>query len=178
MSVGLMEASRAWDVERLREAGFCGFHAVSHLHRTRCLEVPVERGLYAAVRDSDQPPQFMARSVGGRYRQQDPTVAVPVLEAAWVEGAQVLYLGRAAGPGVRSLLQQRVKRFLRFGQGKAVGHAGGRFVWQLCDHAAVRIAWKCTGDEDPAVAEAALLEGFTRRHGRLPFAHLRREEAE
>jgi hypothetical protein len=172
-------ASHPWDVALLRESGFRGFHSISHLQRTRCLEVPVERGVYAIVRDTDLPPEFMEKSVGGWYRQMDPSVPVDELKTRWVEGAQVLHIARAGGPGVRNLLQQRVKRLIRFGQGKAIAHLGGRYVWQLRDHVALRVAWRtAAGDEDPAAIEASLLEGFVARHERLPFANLREEEAE
>ena len=33
----------------------------------------------------------------------DPTVSLEVLEKRWVPQAIVLYIGRASGPGVRSL---------------------------------------------------------------------------
>ncbi len=178
MSAALVDSSRSWDVVMLRERGFTGFHSVSHLQRTRCLDVPVERGVYVVVRDTAAPPEFLAQSVGGRYRQKDPSVAVEVLKERWVEAARVLYIGRARGPGVRSLLQQRVKRYLRFGQGKAVGHWGGRYIWQLLDHVALQIAWLSTPDEDPAAVEAALLDGFSLCYRRLPFANLPEENAE
>ena len=178
MSVGLLDAARRWDASRLRERGFTGFHSVSHLMRTRCLEVPVERGVYVVVRDTDAPPEFRERSVGGRYRHEDPSVAVEDLAKRWVAGARVLYIGGARGPGVRSLLQQRVKRYLRFGQGKAVGHRGGRYVWQLLDHIALQIAWLTTPDADPAALAAEVLDGFSAHHGRPPFANLDQEEQE
>jgi len=179
VSAAVVSTSRPGDVALLREAGFGGFHSVSHLQRTRCLEVPVERGVYAVVRDTELPPEFMERSVGGWYRQKDPSVPVDDLVANWVEGAQVLYLGRARGPGVRSLLQQRVKRYIRFGQGKAIAHWDGRLIWQLRDHVALTLAWRvATAEEDPADIEATLLEAFKARHDRLPFANLREEHAE
>ena len=162
----------------LRGLGFRGFRSVSHLERTKCLELPVERGVYVVIRDSDEPPVFLACSVAGWFRRQDPSAAVDVLEGKWVAGARVLYFGRAGGPGVRARLQQRVKRYLRFGQGKAVGSAGGRFVWQLLDHQALQIAWLPTPDQDPAMVESGLLDGFHRRYGRLPFANLGTEAAQ
>jgi hypothetical protein len=130
------------------------------------------------LRDTEAPPEFLTRSVGGWFRQQDPSVDVDVLKEKWVEGAPVIYIGRARGPGVRSLLQQRVKRYIRFGQGKAVGHAGGRFIWQLRDHVALQVAWLPTPEKDPAITEAALLDEFVLRYGRLPFANLRQEDEE
>jgi hypothetical protein len=173
-----MEWAACESAQRLRESGFEGFRTVSHLRLTSCTEVPVARGIYLIVRDTDQPPEFLARSVGGWFRQQDPSVPLEDLKACWVEGAHVLYIGRACGPGVRSLLQQRVKRCIRFGQGKAVAHRGGRLIWQLRDHLVLRFAWKPTPDEDPAPFEAGLQAAFVERYGRLPFANLRREDRE
>jgi hypothetical protein len=179
VSAGLVDTPRSLDKALLEDLGFRGFRSVSHLQRTRCLDVPVERGVYVVVRDTDLPPEFMTRSVGGWYRQKDPSVPVDELAASWVEGAQVLYLGRARGPGVRSLLQQRVKRYIRFGQGKAIAHWGGRFIWQLRDHVALELAWRvANADEDPARIEASLLDEFVLRYGRLPFANLRQEDGQ
>jgi hypothetical protein len=171
-------APRADDIARLEREGFQGFRTVARLRESHCLEVPVARGVYVVVREASERPEFLARSVGGRFRGQDPTVPVETLEAKWVDGAAVLYVGRARGPGVRSLLRQRVKRMIRFGQGRVVGHRGGRYVWQLRDHAALRFAWYATGEDDPARVEAALLERFALRHGALPFANLRGEASE
>jgi hypothetical protein len=150
--------------------GFEGFRSVRHLFETGCLDVPVARGLYVVVRESQPPPQFLERSVAGWFRGKDPTVPIEVLKEKWVEGAEVLYIGRAHGPGVRFLLQQRVKRYLRFGHGKVVGHWGGRFIWQLRDHMALQVAWLL--HEDPSSAERALLASFVEAHGKLPFAIL------
>jgi hypothetical protein len=165
-------------VARLREYGFQGFLSVARLRESLCVEVPVARGVYVVVRDTLLPPKFLEHSVGGRFRQMDPTISVEALSERWVHDAMVLYIGRARGPGVRSLLQQRVKRYVRFGQGRAVGHYGGRFIWQLRDHRALLMAWMPTGDEDPAAAEARLQSAFLASHHRLPFANLRLEAAE
>ena len=84
--------------------------------------------MYALFRESVAPPEFMARSSAPQFRGENPSVALAELSERWVSGAQILYFGRARGPGVRSLLKQRVKRFLRFGHGRVVAHWGGRFV--------------------------------------------------
>jgi len=159
----------------LEAQGFEGFFTVGQLHADRCEIVPNERGVYALVRESLDPPQFMPRSTAPAYRGEDPTRPIEELLQRWVHGAQVLYLGRASGPGVRSLLRQRIKRYLRFGRGSVVGHWDGRFVWQLRDHSALRVAWKPTGAEDPAEVEARLQAGFQRHYGAPPFANLRQQ---
>ena len=127
------------------------------------------------VRESLAAPEFLARSVAPLYRGEDPSQPIEALSERWVPGAQVLDIGRARGPGVRSLLRQRVKRYLRFGHGRVVGHWGGRFVWQLRDHAALRVCWKTTSAEDAGPTEARLQARFHEHHGALPFANLRQE---
>lgn len=156
----------------LEAQGFEGFFTTGQLHAERCEGLPNERGVYAILRESPAKPEFMPRSTAPAYRGEDPSRPIDELTLRWVKGAQVLYIGRAAGPGVRSLLKQRIKRYLRFGRGKVVGHWGGRYIWQLCDHAALRVAWKLTGDADPAQVEAELQRRFVERYGVLPFANL------
>jgi hypothetical protein len=87
----------------------------------------------------------------------------------------VLCFGHALGPGVRSLLRQRVKRYLRFGHGRHVAHWGGRAVWQLEDRTILRIAWKPMPKDDAARAEYAYQDRFERHYGALPFANLKED---
>ena len=162
----------------LEAEGFEGFFTVGQLHAERCERLPNEPGVYAMVRESLAPPEFLPNSVAPIYRGQNPTQPIEALSERWVPGAQVLYFGRARGPGVRSLLRQRVKRYLRFGYGRVVGHWGGRFVWQLRDHAALLVAWKSTDAEGALLTEARLQIRFREHYGVLPFANLRQESEE
>lgn len=175
MSAGLAARALFDSVAALREHGFEGFLSVATLHDSRCLAVPVERGVYIVARDYDGPSEFLSRSVAPVWRGKDPTLALEALHEKWVAGARVLYIGRACGPGVRSLLQQRVKRYIRFGYGRVVDHWGGRLIWQLRDHRSLRVAWLPTREEDPAAVEARLQATFVERYGALPFANLRQE---
>ena len=162
----------------LEAEGFEGFFTVGQLHAEGCEGLPNEPGVYAMVRESLASPEFLVRSVAPVWRGQDPTQPSEVLSERWVPGAQVLYLGRAPGPGVRSLLRQRVKRYLRFGHGRIVGHWSGRFVWQLRDHASLRVAWKRTDREDVVPTEARLQARFREHYGVRPFANLQHESEE
>jgi hypothetical protein len=164
----LAPGSRAF----LEAEGFEGFFTVGQLHTEGCERVPDKTGVYAIIRERLDQPDFLTKSVGPIFRGQDPTRPVDELEQRWVPGAQVLYLGRACGPGVRSLLRQRVKRYLRFGHGRVVGHWDGRYVWQLRDHTQLRVAWNSSGAEDAAQFEARLQSRFREHYGMLPFANL------
>lgn len=158
-------ASRA----SLEAAGFVGFSATVTLQLDRCERVPVERGVYVVTRDPAYPVQFRAKSPAGHYRGVDPTLAIETLTERWVEGATVLYVGIAPGTGVRALLQQRIKRTVRFGGGADIAHPGGASLWQLEGSMQLRIAW-LTLEEDPRPLRAALIAEFVARHGRAPFA--------
>jgi hypothetical protein len=163
-------------IEELRADGFTGFATAADLIGSRCAEVPVARGVYLVIRDGEAPPRFLPKSGAGHYRNQDPTVPVADLEAKWVPGAMVLYVGEAGGTGVRGQLQQRIKRHLRFAQGARIGAWGGRYLWQLADHRGLRFAWKVC--EDPVAEKAHRLSVFERHTGALPFANLRTEHEE
>ena len=153
----------------LESAGFVGFQATVTLQLDRCERVPIERGVYVVTRDPEYPPQFRAKSPAGHYRGGDPTLPVEALSERWIAGATVLYIGVAPGTGVRALLQQRIKRTVRFGGGADIAHPGGAALWQLEGSMQLRFAWK-TLDEDPQPLAEALLAEFVARHGRAPFA--------
>ena len=158
--------------------GFEGFRTVAQLYADGCDEIPNLRGIYAVVRESLDPPEFMPKSPAAHFRDTDPTIPIDELEKLWVAGAQILCFGRARGPGVRSLLRQRVKRYLRFGHGRHVAHWGGRAIWQLRDRSALRVAWKPTPKVDPARAEGEYQDRFERHYGALPFANLKQDRDE
>jgi len=162
----------------LHREGFEGFRTVAQLYADGCEEIPNLRGIFAIVRESLDPPKFLARSSATRFRDTDPTLPVAELEQLWVPGAQILCFARARGPGVRSRLKQRVKRYLRFGHGRHVAHWGGRAVWQLSDRSDLLVAWKPTPKDDPARAENEYQAEFERHYGALPFANLRHEPDE
>jgi hypothetical protein len=157
----------------LQADGFAGFLTIGQLHRSGCLEVPDAPGIYVVLMRDEAPHGFMRCSSAPVWRRQDPSVAESVLTAKWVEGAGLLYVGRASGPGVRSRLRQRLKRFLRFGHGSVVAHWSGRFIWQMREPSRLVLAWRvCDEGEDPARLGADLLSRFEQQYGVLPFANL------
>lgn len=164
-------ATRPWSREALAEGGFTGFVRVGEVDVDA---VPQAPGVYALVRTAEQRPVFMRESSGGRFRGKNPALEPAVLERSWIEGPEVLYVGKATASGAgRRGLQKRVDELRRFGAGEPVSHWGGRAVWQLADRDELLVAWNAT-DEDPAAVEARMLRDFKERYGALPFANQRR----
>jgi hypothetical protein len=149
----------------LREAGFAGFETVAKLRETTCGSVPRSPGVYVVLRDAAEPPIWVDPSPGGWFKKRDPTVASTILTAKMVAGTPVMYIGKA------DVLHKRLGDYLKFGSGKAVGHWGGRYIWQIADSEDLVIAWRET--KDPTRLEGDLLRDFTSQFGALPFANLR-----
>lgn len=99
------------------------------------------------------------------------------LEAKWVTGADVVYIGLAGSRTPRSL-RQRLGDLLRHANGQISNngpHKGGEILWQLNDWDKLVVWAKPTGPPPkPREEELRLLDAFLSRHGRLPFANRRR----
>lgn len=156
--------------EALTAEGFAGWVPFAALPRA---DVPLQPGVYVVTRETDNPPEFLPSSPAGRFQGKDPTVPVERLQAKWVSGATVVYIGKAAiGSRDSRGLSRRLDEYRRFGDGQSIGHRGGRYIWQLADSADLLVAWRTTSA--PEVTESAMLEAFVAIYGRLPFANLRR----
>lgn len=162
----------AFDEADLKNRGFVGFIRFGELDLA---EVPSDPGVYAVVSEGGRAPDVLALSVGGWFKGRDPSVAPAVLRARLTNGAQTLYLGKAAAGsrGTRGL-RKRIQEFIRFGAGQAVGHWGGRYIWQLAESGTLGIAWLPVLNRPAGEVESELMDEFFRAYGSLPFANLRR----
>jgi hypothetical protein len=161
----------AIDAAALRERGFTGFASVMALREDGAAAVPAEEGVWVVLREWEEAPRFLPRSSAAHWRGLDPSVPAEELAARWLPGASLLYVELAEGSGVRSRLQQRIKRFLRFGAGKNVGHWQGRFIWQLAGASALRIAWKVAPSGVAGTEAQELLARFRAEYAAAPFAN-------
>lgn len=152
----------------LTERGFRGFMSFRELANSN---VPTGHGIYVVLRTDTSPPSFLLTSPAGHLKGRDPSVTADKLGDAWVDGATVVYIGKAAG---QDGLNQRLAAYRSHGTGLLAGHWGGRYIRQLVDSDALLVAWRPTVEEDAGEAEQGLIDEFKELHGgALPFANLR-----
>jgi hypothetical protein len=118
--------------------------------------------------------QFLQTSPAGWFKAKDPTVTLDRLQKKWVDGTDVLYIGKAGRAGGRATLRSRIQCYLEHGAGRPVAHWGGRYVWQLAKSDELLVAWREEPDDSAAAVESALIDQFYEEYGRLPFANLRK----
>jgi hypothetical protein len=147
----------------LERDGFVGWITFSQMHTED--KVPRSGGVYVVARTTTDPPAFLATNPGGRFKDQDPTVPDAALRSNWVDGSEVVYIGKA------DELRRRLRQFSDFGTGKPVGHWGGRLIWQLGDAEQLLVAWKETPGQVPKQVETDLISEFRATYGKPPFAN-------
>lgn len=146
----------------LEAAGFVGWVPFPAIRASGC---PSSGGVYVITYSGDNPATFAERSCGGWFKGKDPTVPNEALAANWVDGAEVVYIGKA------DKLKRRLTQFADFGTGKAIGHWGGRLIWQLPSIDQLLVAWKETPGRVPVEVEAKLIASFRQIYGKPPFAN-------
>ncbi len=160
--------------EFLQAHGFEGFKTMGELMDGARTQIPARKGVYVVLRESESAPRFLTEGTGGFFKGKNPNVSIAELEANWVEGTPVVYIGKAGGAGSSATLQKRIDQYLRFGQGANVGHWGGRYIWQLADSRDLIVCWKTLTNEEPREVEHKMIEDFKATHtGKRPFANLK-----
>jgi hypothetical protein len=159
-------------IASLRRAGFEGFQPISDLQSSRCCDLPDNPGIYMILRRNKKPPRFLMKSVGGHFKGKEPSVPLGVLKKNGWSIQLFSTLGRRA-QGKRRF-RNRVRAYMRFGEGEPVAHWGGRFIWQLGGWKDLTVCWKIKVSGSPREAEKKLILAFKALHeGKLPFANLK-----
>jgi hypothetical protein len=155
-------------VAGLRDAGFAGFVPLMDIGSSA---LPAGRGVFLVIRESTEEPVFLDSSPAGIWQGRDPSVPPSALKSRWIPEARVLYIAKSGGSSIAS----RLRLLVRFGEGEAVPHYGGRLVWQIAGAGELLVAWKQTIDTDPDTMKHELISDFEAHFGTTPFANLRRE---
>lgn len=152
------------DIDEIKKAGFTGFKKMSELFLDSSM-LPDNNGVYLVLTIDNKPGEFLTIGSGGHFKGKDPNISLADLKANWVDNTKVVYIGKATS------LKSRLKDYFRFGQGKNVGHYGGRLIWQLKYSKDLVVCWKSL-TTDPREFEADLIQQFVKTFGCRPFANL------
>jgi len=158
-------------IDNIKAAGFKGFKTISELWCDTS-EIPDMKGVYLVLTPSIEQPKFIFPGVGGFFKDKNPNKPTDELKMNWVDNSNVIYIGKAGSLNGQATLKKRIKQYLRFGQGKKVGHWGGRFIWQLSNHEELMFCWKEIPNQDPRVVERELISSYLKQFGCRPFANL------
>ncbi|MBZ9631607.1 hypothetical protein LB465_12525 [Salegentibacter sp. LM13S] len=158
-------------IEALKKNGFKGFKSVEELNLNPQL-LPNQKGVYLVLNISDKKTEFLEKGVGGFFKGKDPNLPIAELKRNWVEDCKTIYIGKAGGLSSNATLRSRLKQYLKFGQGKNVGHYGGRLIWQLDHHLNLIFCWLPIEDSEPRDLEKKLLVDFIQQFGQRPYANL------
>ncbi|HTK19199.1 MAG TPA: hypothetical protein VL442_06795 [Mucilaginibacter sp.] len=153
------------DLNNLREIGFRGFKTKAELFQDSSI-LPNQPGIYFILSLQKSKPTFLEVGTGGYFKGKNPNVSLEELRSNWIEEAIVVYIGKATN------LRTRLRQYLKFGQGKNIGHWGGRYIWQLAHSRELVVCWMPTPNDDPENVEMSFIQAFKKRYVRRPFANL------
>ena len=152
------------DIDEIKKAGFTGFKKISELFIDSS-KLPDNNGVYLVLNIDNKPGQFLTVGSGGYFKGKDPNISLADLKSNWVDKTKVVYIGKATS------LRSRLRQYFSFGQGKNIGHYGGRLIWQIKYSKDLVVCWKSL-TIDPRQYEADLIQKFTKTFGCRPFANL------
>jgi hypothetical protein len=159
------------NIGHLKEAGFLGFKSIREVMED-CSEIPAIKGIYLILNVDKAIPSYLEIGTGGHFKSKNPNVAIERLRQNWVDDTIILYIGKAGGDNGGATLRSRLKQYFGFGQGRNIGHWGGRFIWQLSTSRNLLVCWKPLPQDDPRAEERKLIADFMAQFGKRPFANL------
>ncbi len=151
----------SWDLSGLAAAGYKGFVPLVGIDVN---EIDEAHGVYVIMRPQPElvPTMLAANPV---VRRRIRLYSREALRTRWIDGATVVYIGKAAGVAG---LRDRLKPFST----KSSSHSGGRAIFQIEDCDELLVCWAVR--ESAAEVEGELIRAFKLAHdGRRPFANWR-----
>lgn len=158
------------EIEQIKKFGFTGFKKMGELF-INSSSIPKTKGVYLIL-NTERKSDFLTVGTGGYFKGKNPNVSIPELKSNWVDNTIVVYIGKAGKEGSSATLQSRLRQYFSFGQGKNVGHWGGRLIWQLKNSKDLVVCWKTLPNDDPRTFEADLIQQFILQYSKRPFANL------
>lgn len=158
------------NITSIKESGFLGFVKLHDIFNNSL--IPDIKGVYMILCCEPKPPEFLTVGTGGHFKGRDPNISIAELKHNWVENTIVVYIGKAGGDDSKATLRSRLIQYFRFGQGKNVGHYGGRLIWQIKNPKELVVCWKPLPNDDPRIVEAELIRDFVTTYKKRPFANL------
>lgn len=158
-------------IDDIKKAGFIGFKTMQELF-VDSSQLPATKGVYFILSLSKLTPAYLQVGTGGHFKGKNPNVSINELRNNWVEKTLVIYIGKAGSENSIATLKSRLKQYFGFGQGKNIGHWGGRLIWQLASSSKLVVCWKPLPHEDPRTLEKQLLKDFVNQFATRPFANL------
>lgn len=152
------------DIDEIKKAGFIGFITMRELFLDSSV-LPNNNGVYLVLNIDNKPGEFLTVGSGGHFKGKNPNIPLADLKLNWVNNTKVIYIGKATS------LRSRLRQYFGFGQGKNIGHYGGRLIWQLKYSTELVVCWK-TLTNDPREFEVVLIQQFIKTFGCRPFANL------
>ena len=159
------------NIDEIKKAGFIGFKKMCELF-VDSSAIPKIKGVYLVLNLTYKKAQFLQIGTGGHFKRKNPNVLIDELKSNWVENSLVVYIGKAGSESSKSTLNKRLKQYFGFGQGKNIGHWGGRFIWQLKNCNDLIVCWKPLSNDDPRIIENELIKKFVSKFSKRPFANL------
>src|SRR5688572_22958978 len=123
------------NIDELLQHGYLGFKTIGELQSDRTL-IPDIRGTYLILKLQNHSAGFLQIGTGGYFKGKNPNVPILILQESWIEETIVVYIGKATS------LKKRLRQYFSFGQGKSIGHYGGRYIWQLKYSSDLIVCWK------------------------------------
>lgn len=159
------------DIEELKSFGFVGFKQMREFFIDSS-SIPKFKGVYLVLNLNYKNAEYLNTGTGGYFKGRNPNVSIDQLSSNWVDDSLVVYIGKAGSMTGNSTLNSRLKQYFNFGQGKDIGHWGGRLIWQLKNSSDLVVCWKILPNDDPRVIEKELIKKFVAEFSKRPFANL------